>query len=121
MKDYKLLIILLLTLSNYIQAQSLQTNVTNLRCEYLVNPLGVDSPNPRLSWMMTDSRLGANQKAYQLLVSTDSLEIIKTQGTTWNSGKILSNNMLVRFDGEKLKPFTKYFWSVLIGIKTMKK
>ncbi|MFA0734295.1 MAG: hypothetical protein OGMRLDGQ_000795, partial [Candidatus Fervidibacter sp.] len=26
--------------------------VTSLRCEYRVNPLGIDVPQPRLSWVV---------------------------------------------------------------------
>ena len=32
----------------------------NLRCEQMVNPLGLDEPSPRLSWRMADSRPGAS-------------------------------------------------------------
>ena len=28
----------------------------NLVCDYLVNPLGIDIPAPRLSWMLNDAR-----------------------------------------------------------------
>lgn len=27
----------------------------NLVCDYLVNPLGIDNPAPRLSWMLNDA------------------------------------------------------------------
>src|SRR5882757_6204659 len=46
--------------------------VSGLQCEYLFNPLGIDSRHPRLSWKLDDQRQGARQTAYQLLVSTDS-------------------------------------------------
>ncbi|WP_394706720.1 family 78 glycoside hydrolase catalytic domain [uncultured Draconibacterium sp.] len=114
MNKFSVSILVLLLFCNYLQAQSQSENVTQLNCEYLVNPLGVDSPNPRLSWKMKDARLGAKQLAYQLLVSTDSLAVVKGQGTIWDSDKILSNDMLVRYSGKELKPFTKYFWSVTI-------
>ncbi|RKD92456.1 alpha-L-rhamnosidase [Mangrovibacterium diazotrophicum] len=108
-----LILLLLICLSENLWAQT-PAEVDNLRCEYLVNPLGVDSPNPRLSWMMNDASLGAKQLAYQLLVSTDSLEITKDKGTSWDSGQVQSDAMLVRYEGEPLKPFTKYFWSVSV-------
>lgn len=43
---------------------------TNLRCEYLVNPLGIDITTPRLSWEVNDTRRGAIQTAYEIQVST---------------------------------------------------
>ncbi len=114
MKKFAIIAFVFLIVCTQLQAQSQPSGVTNLRCEYLANPLGVDSPNPRLSWMMNDGTLGASQQAYQLLVSTDSLDVVKAQGKIWDSGKIESDGMLVRFNGKALKPFTKYFWSVAI-------
>ncbi len=40
----------------------------NLRCEYRVNPLGIDTAAPRLSWQIVDARRGAAQSAYQVVV-----------------------------------------------------
>jgi alpha-L-rhamnosidase len=91
--------------------------VTGLKCEYAVNPLGIDAPHPRLSWLMSDSRRGALQTAYQIVVGTDSLSVANEQGAVWNTQKVRSGNMLVRYDGEKLQPFTKYYWSVKIWDK----
>jgi len=86
----------------------------NLRCEYIVNPLGIDNPHPRLIWQMADDRQGAEQTAYQLFVGTDSAEVANRTGNVWNSGKINSNQNLVNYQGDTLKPFTRYFWSVII-------
>lgn len=108
------LILLLFLMSNYLHAQSRQTYINSLRCEYLSSPLGVDSSNPRLSWMLNDSSLGANQHAFLVLVSTDSVSVAKGKGEVWDSGKVTSDAMLVRFAGKKLLPFTRYFWSVLV-------
>ncbi len=110
----QLLILLLFLMSNNLHAQSGQTYINSLRCEYLSSPLGVDSSNPRLSWMLNDSSLGANQHAFWVLVSTDSVSVAKGKGEVWDSGKVTSDAMLVRFAGEKLLPFTRYFWSVSV-------
>jgi len=32
---------------------------------------------------------------------------------SWNSGKLINGRQLVAYDGEILKPFTRYFWQVL--------
>ena len=45
----------------------------HLRCEYLFNPLGIDEPQPRLSWELksldTNAR-GLEQTAFQVLVAS---------------------------------------------------
>ena len=114
MKNQVTTVLLFLLMSNFLYAQSIELSVKNLRCEYLTNPLGVDYTNPRLSWMMTDPSRGARQLAYQILVSTDSTLITKGVGDVWNSGRVVSDAMLTRYAGNKLEPFTKYFWSVAI-------
>ena len=42
----------------------------NLRCEYLVNPLGIDAGSPRLSWVLSSRQRGESQTAYQILVAS---------------------------------------------------
>ena len=59
----------------------------NLHCDHLINPLGIDNANPRLSWMLNDARQGARQTAYQIIVSTDSLKANNENGEIWNSGE----------------------------------
>lgn len=98
---------------SYVHAQNNNpSKADNLRCEHLTNPLGIDNPNPRLSWMINDSRQGAMQTAYQIIIGTDSTEITKGKGNTWDSKKITSDAILVAYSGDKLLPFTKYYWRV---------
>lgn len=86
----------------------------DLKCEYIVNPLGIDSPNPRFTWRMNDNRQGASQTAYQLFVGTDSAEVSNRTGNVWNSGKKSSGQSLVKYQGGSLKPFTRYYWSIIL-------
>ena len=41
---------------------------TRLRCEYLENPLGIDVPEPRLSWILESTARGRRQTTYRILV-----------------------------------------------------
>ena len=68
---------------------------SQLLCDYLNRPLGIDNANPRLSWRLDDARQGAKQTAYQLWVGTDSLEVVSGKGNQWNTGKQLSDAMLL--------------------------
>lgn len=51
---YKIPFILTLILA---VAVPVTAKVTNLRCEYLVNPIGIDVPDPRLTWEYTNDNL----------------------------------------------------------------
>lgn len=64
-----------------------------LRCEYLVAPLGIDVPSPRLSWQLpVDVDV---QEAYQVIVGTDSVRVAQGMGDSWNSGKQTISNVLL--------------------------
>lgn len=95
--------------------------IINLKCEYLVNPIGVDVEQPRLSWQIDDDRKGAKQTAYQIFVGTDSAEVAGGKGTEWSTSKINSYSQLVKYNGKELTPFTVYFWRVDVWDKNGEK
>ena len=41
-----------------------------LRCEYMEDPLGVDTAEPRFAWVLEHSGRGETQTAFQVLVAT---------------------------------------------------
>jgi len=63
-----------------------------LRCEYLVDPLGIDETTPRLSWLVTSKERGERQTAYQVLVADSATILDQDSGNVWNSGKVASDN-----------------------------
>jgi alpha-L-rhamnosidase len=87
----------------------------HLRCEYLTNPLGIDRTTPRLSWEMVDSRRGAAQAAYQILVS-DTPELLDAErGNMWDSGKVSSDESIqVAYGGLPLKSRMQVWWKVRV-------
>ncbi len=91
-----------------------------LQCENLVDPLGIDAAKPRLSWRLEDKRTGAAQTAYQIFVSTDSLEILTEKGSSWQTGKTNSSKQIISYSGKTLLPFTKYYWTVKVWDKDSK-
>ncbi|MBN2578072.1 MAG: glycoside hydrolase family 78 protein [Pirellulales bacterium] len=84
-----------------------------LRCEYKVDPLGIDVLQPRLSWEMHDARRGAKQTAYQILVASTPEKLAADQGDLWDSGKIESNRTAqIDYAGEPLKSRMRCHWKV---------
>lgn len=89
----------------------------DLRCEHLTNPLGIDSPHPRLTWKIADSRPGAKQTAWQIIVSSSLEKCRSGQADIWDSGKVENDATLHAYNGPALAPFTPYFWSVTVWDK----
>ena len=66
----------------------------DLRCDYAVNPLGVDSQNPRLFWKLSGRERGEKQIAYQVLVASAEKNLARDNGDLWNSGKVESDDSI---------------------------
>jgi hypothetical protein len=67
-----------------------RVTLERLRCEYTVNPVGLDIARPRLSWEMraADSDRGQRQTAYQVLVATTEANLRPGRADLWDSGKV---------------------------------
>lgn len=90
-----------------------QIRVTNLRCEMLVNPLGIDVTAPRFSWQIDASGRGVMQTTYQVLVASSKEKLARNEGDIWNSGKQNSDRSIhIAYAGQPLRSGTKYFWKV---------
>jgi len=108
-------IITLLVLFISVQQLTAQVTVSNLRCEMLVNPQGIDVKQPRLSWQLQSNTRNVVQTSYQILVSSTPQNLQQNKGDVWNSGNISSNQSLhVPYKGAELKPGKTYYWKVLV-------
>ena len=86
-----------------------------LRCEYGVDPLGVDVPTPRLSWKLSGDGRNQAQSAYQILVATSADSLAMDVGDLWDSGKVASDETLhVRYAGKELKASQPICWQVRV-------
>ena len=91
---------------NAISTSSLR--VLDLRCEYQLNPLGIDSIGPRLSWKLASDQRNASQSAYQIQVSDG-------QGDRWDSGEVLSEQTLhIPYRGPALRSRQRCIWRVRV-------
>jgi alpha-L-rhamnosidase len=81
-------IITLLILFISVQQLTAQVTVSNLRCEMLVNPQGIDVKQPRLSWQLQSNLRNVVQTSYQILVSSTPQNLQQNKGDVWNSGNI---------------------------------
>jgi len=88
-----------------------------LRCESALDPLGLDLPQPRLSWVL-EARAGERgqaQTAYQLLAAGTRELLAKGQGDLWDSGKVASNRQLgIPYAGRPLRSGQRVYWKVRV-------
>ncbi|MEI7902313.1 MAG: alpha-L-rhamnosidase N-terminal domain-containing protein, partial [bacterium] len=108
------------------------TEVTNLRCEYRENPLGIDVLRPRLSWKLETGKLetrnskletgirGIRQSAYQVVVASSEALLKKDKGDLWDSGKVVSDQSIqVEYAGKPLMSRQQCFWKVKVWVSKL--
>jgi alpha-L-rhamnosidase len=88
---------------------------TSLRCEYRVDPLGIDVKKPRLSWIVTATRNDQRQTAYRILVASAPEKLAADTGDLWDSGKMSSDNTIfIEYAGVALKSGQRCHWKVQV-------
>ena len=93
-----------------------------LRCEYLVNPAGIDELHPRLSWVVESGERGQRQTAYQVLVASDEAFSGKDRGDLWDSGKVAGDETTgIVYGGKALASRQRCFWRSKCGTRTARR
>jgi hypothetical protein len=94
-------------------AAAADLSVLHVRTEQLVNPLGLDKPQPRFSWVL-DGGPGArsvSQISYQIRVGDNGV----ADGSVWDSGPVSSNrSYMAKYAGAPLVSGRVYHWSVAV-------
>jgi len=92
--------------------------VDKLRCEYKTDPIGIDVPQPRLSWLLAPtvaSQRGLKQNAYRILVSSSASALEADQGDLWDSGKVVSDQSVnIEYAGKELSSCQDGYWKVRV-------
>jgi alpha-L-rhamnosidase len=89
--------------------------ITDLKCEYATNPIGMDVLYPQLSWKIESEKRGTLQSAYQILVANSSENLSQSDSILWDSGIIKSNKSVgISYAGPKLLSRKRYYWKTRI-------
>lgn len=88
---------------------------TGLRCDYMENPLGIDSPAPSLSWRNESSQPNWRQSAYQILVASSPDLLAPGKADVWDSGRRESPESVgIPYAGPPLQSARRYYWTVRV-------
>ena len=90
-------------------------NIQDLRCENVQNPMGVETPQPRLSWKLASQARGQKQARYQVLVASRPELLTRNLGDLWDSGQIASDQTTqIVYKGKPLASNLRCFWKVRV-------
>jgi len=108
------LIIILLTIHQPLVLFGQNSKVDELRCEYHINPIGIDIEKPRLSWQIQSDGENVKQLAYEIRVA-DSPENLKRDQLIWTTDKVETDrSVLIEYGGPELKSMKRVYWQVRI-------
>jgi alpha-L-rhamnosidase len=78
-----------------------------------VDPLGIDTEKPRLSWALKSSQRGQKQTAYQIIVASSVEKLERNEPDKWDSGKVVSEGSVnVEYAGSALSSGEMCWWKV---------
>jgi len=89
--------------------------ISGTRCEYLINPVGIDVEKPRFSWILESKLSDIVQTAYDIQVGTNE----NFENLVWDTGRIASDKSVhIEYNGISLKPSTRYHYRVSVEDNT---
>ena len=94
---------------------ALALTAEGLKCEGGVNPLGIDTLHPALSWAVRSDMRGDVQTAYQVEAAASLTNLDEGKELLWDSEKISSDETLrIPYSGDPLRSFQEVFWRVRV-------
>jgi len=90
----------------------------DLKCEYVVDPPGIDTPKPRFSWILQSEARGQVQSARQIIIASSPAKLADGVGDKWDSGRVESDESVsVVYQGKRLTSGEKCYWKVRVWDK----
>ena len=110
-----LVIALFVSLTVSVSAGVGEVRVERPECENMIDPLSIETKQPRLGWQLVSALKAKSQKAYRIIVASNSSLLKQDKGDYWDTGKINSGNSThVLYQGKTLLSRNKVFWKVMI-------
>jgi len=95
------------------QRAAATVKVERLETQATGQALGIADKAPRLSWILTSTRRGVKQEAFELRVGTTP-ELVESGPDLWDSGRVASADPWAPYAGKPLQSRTRYYWSVRV-------
>ena len=113
MKSHKLIFLsILLMAAGTLWAE---VNVTSLRTDYKTNPIGIDNPVPRFSWVIQSDQMNTMQESYEIRAALDMKDLTKGKNLLWETDRVVSSQSIhVEYGGPPLLSFQRIYWQVRI-------
>mgnify|MGYP001386567175 FL=1 len=89
--------------------------LAELKCENLIDPLGIDNVTPHFSWKLKGDGWKGGQTYYEIQVASDSVLLAQDKADLWNTGKLKSDaSVMVPYQGKTLTSRSLCYWRVRV-------
>ncbi len=114
MKNYRRFIslIVLMTGCNALWGQ---LSVTGLKTEYKNDPVGIEQPRPRLSWVLESEEMNSMQESYEIRTALTEKDLERGRRLLGETGRVnTSNSIQIPYQGPSLSSFQRVYWQVRV-------
>ncbi len=92
-----------------------QPGLESLRVDYKIDPIGIDNPQPALSWIIKSDHMNTMQDSYEIRAALSQRDVSKGKNLLWESGvQSSSQSTHVKYAGPPLKSFQRIYWQVRV-------
>jgi alpha-L-rhamnosidase len=93
-----------------------QVSVVSLTTDYKTNPVGIDNPVPKLSWMIESEQANTMQGSYEIRAALSLDDVQKGRNLFWETGTMDSDRSIhVEYGGPALQSFQRVYWQVRVS------
>lgn len=93
-------------------------SLSDLRCEFMVDPVGINADSPRLSWKLKSNAQNEKQTAFEVLAASSEALLTPEKADLYSSGKIEGDwSHLFPYVGKRPDGLEKVFWKVRVWDK----
>lgn len=97
---------------------SANISIYDLRTEYNINPIGLDTKAPEFSWKISSAINDQEQTAYQILVASSIKKLSPGKADLWDSEKVESSQSIhVKYAGMQLTSKQQCLWKIRVWDK----
>ena len=90
-------------------------SVTELKTERMVSPMSIDTPTPRLGWIITSQQKDVMQTSCHIIVASTAEKAEKLEGDLWDVTLPGDRSQWITYAGKTLASNTRCFWRVQVS------
>ena len=88
--------------------------VTELKTERMTDPMSIDTPQPRLGWVLKSDKQDVMQTSYRIIVASTKDKADRLEGDLWDATVNSDQSQWVKYAGKELRSNTPCYWRVKV-------